>query len=349
MSGGALTNDSSLLAHVAWKFTTQTETLATEALGYILSRSAAARQALQETIRRGGIDIGPLSDVRTEVIGKKKERVDLAGFDEYGEERALIEVKFWAGLTENQPGTYLERMPNDGKPAVLLFVAPQVRLETLWPELRARAKAKFDMADAGSGDVRSLAVDGGPRHLMLVSWRELLDNLSGSVDAVTQGDVQQLNALCEQQDSEAFQPLHSEELGPEFPRRMLNLRQLIDDATERCKEKGFVSTSGLAGNTPRPHGYGRYLAIGVGDGEKAGAWFGVNYEHWAKLRETVLWITVFSWGTLIPLAEARRRLGEMILGRSDSIPVSLPVGVESDKVLDAVVERLREVADKVNS
>ncbi len=339
-------NDSSLIAHVAWKLTAQTETLATEALGYILSRSAAARQALQETIRQGGADIGPLSDVRTEVTGEQKERVDLAGFDEYGEERALIEVKFWAGLTENQPGTYLERMPNDGKPAVLLFVAPQTRLETLWPELRARAKVKFDLTDAGSRDVRSLAVDGGPRHLTLVSWRELLNNLSGSVDAVTQGDIQQLNALCEQQDSEAFQPLRSEEFGPEFPRRMLNLRQLIDDATERCKEKGFVSTSGAQS---RPHGYGHWLRIGSADGEKAKAWFGVNYEHWAKLRETPLWLMVSYDSSTIPIAEARHRLGKMIPGRSDSIPVFPPVGVEYDKVLGAVVERLTEVADKVSS
>jgi hypothetical protein len=61
----------SLLAHVAWKFTGQTETLGTEALGYILSRSAAAREALRETLRTGGADVAPLARVATEVIGKK--------------------------------------------------------------------------------------------------------------------------------------------------------------------------------------------------------------------------------------------------------------------------------------
>ena len=40
------TNDNnSLLAHFAYKFSGQTETTATEALGYILSRSEAARNA----------------------------------------------------------------------------------------------------------------------------------------------------------------------------------------------------------------------------------------------------------------------------------------------------------------
>ena len=38
----------SLLAYLAYKFGGQTETIATEALGYILSRSEAARNALRE-------------------------------------------------------------------------------------------------------------------------------------------------------------------------------------------------------------------------------------------------------------------------------------------------------------
>ena len=37
----------SVLAHVAWKFPGQTETVATEALGYIFSRSVSSRAALR--------------------------------------------------------------------------------------------------------------------------------------------------------------------------------------------------------------------------------------------------------------------------------------------------------------
>ena len=74
----------SLLAHLAWKFTGQTETLATEALGYILSRSVAAREALRDTLRTGGADVAPLCGVATEVIGEQDERVDLVAVDEQG-------------------------------------------------------------------------------------------------------------------------------------------------------------------------------------------------------------------------------------------------------------------------
>ena len=98
-----MTNNNSLLAHLAWKLTNQTETLATEALGYILSHSVAARQALQETVGTGDTPVGPIARVGTEVRGEKDERLDLVGFDEQGVERVLIEVKFWAGLTPNPP------------------------------------------------------------------------------------------------------------------------------------------------------------------------------------------------------------------------------------------------------
>ena len=47
----------------------------------------------------------------------------------------LIEAKFRAGLTDNQPMAYLKRLPAN-TPSALLFVAPAARLTTLWNELR---------------------------------------------------------------------------------------------------------------------------------------------------------------------------------------------------------------------
>ena len=64
----------------------------------------------------------PIARVPTGVIGNRKdERLDLVVFDKRGSERVLIEVKFWAGLTSKQPEEYLERLPRNGDPAVLLF------------------------------------------------------------------------------------------------------------------------------------------------------------------------------------------------------------------------------------
>ena len=100
-----------LLAKLASKFGPQTENLAVDALGHILSGSKAARLALSKMIEAGGAVVGEIAQVRTQATGKEGERPDLAGFDRDGRERVLIEAKFWAGLTGNQPVAYLERLP----------------------------------------------------------------------------------------------------------------------------------------------------------------------------------------------------------------------------------------------
>ena len=337
----AADGEHSVLAHLAWKFTGQTETLATEALGYILSRSVAAREALRETLRTGGADVAPLARVATEVIGKKDERLDLVAFDERGSERVLIEVKFWAGLTRQQPETYLERLPRDGDPAVLLFVAPEQRLVTLWAEIRRRAEACCELgADAGIEGLKSVMVDGSPRRLMLTSWRTLLAAMSSRAeingDSSTERDILQLGALCERQDRDAFLPLRSEEFAPAFPRRMRDMQKLVNDATAQGRGRGFVSTKGLA-ITSRPHGYGRYLQIGQED-TWCGAWFGVHYGLWVRQKETPLWLAFSNRHASF----VKERLGSRNYG------FTLPVGVEYSAVLDSVVGDLKRIADTLS-
>lgn len=100
-----MSGSGSLLAHLASRLTGRTETLATEALGYILDRSVAARRALRAMVSEGADDVGEIVSARTEVTGEENERVDLVGFDADGDERVLVEAKFWAGLTDNQPKT----------------------------------------------------------------------------------------------------------------------------------------------------------------------------------------------------------------------------------------------------
>ncbi|MYB43847.1 MAG: hypothetical protein F4X74_02755 [Acidimicrobiia bacterium] len=331
----------SLLAHVAWKFTGQTETLATEALGYILSRSVAAREALREMLRDGGADVAPLVRVATEVIGKKDERLDLVAFDRRGSERVLIEVKFWAGLTSKQPEEYLGRLPRDGDPAVLLFVAPEQRLVTLWAEICRRAGARCELGDdAGIEGLMSVMVDGSPRRLMLTSWRRLLDamrsraNAAGDSSAVR--DILQLGALCERQDQDAFLPLRSEELAPAFPRRMRDMQKLVNDATTRARRGGFVSTKGLR-VVPQAHGYGRWLKIGK-DGTSFPAWFGVHHGLWVRQKETPLWLCFSNrqWSLV------KEKLSDQNYG------FTLCVGVEYGEVLDSVVGQLEEIANALS-
>ena len=192
------TNDNnSLLAHLAYKFSGQTETTATEVLGYILSRSEAARNALRDTLKTGGADVGPIVKVQTEVEISKAAKVDLIGFDAGEAKRALLEVKFWAGLTKNQPNTYLEELLKNEEPSALLFVAPESRQETLWPEvLRLANVAGFALSETTGTALPSAVVNDGPHRLMLTSWRAMLGAIASRAsvdgDSAAERDILQL-------------------------------------------------------------------------------------------------------------------------------------------------------------
>lgn len=330
------------LAHLAGRLTDRTETLATEALGYILSRSDAARSALRDALKPGG-DVGTINHVKTEVRGEHAERVDLVGYEkEGGPERVLIEAKFWAGLTEHQPNTYLERLGKSvqpGLPAVLLFVAPEKRLETLWAEVLRRADGRLSEIDSAK---RCATVDGGPHLAMLTSWRALLEAMSARAgdagESAAARDILQLMALCEREDEDAFLPIKLGEFGPEIPRRLLNLNKLIDDATDRARRAGFCDTSRLQA-TPQRYGYGRYIRIGAAGGGWGEAWFGVDYRKWASEAETPIWLNFVDSNTgHMPMDAIRRKLGHTCFY------FALPAGVEYDAVLDEIVASLRAIA-----
>ena len=351
-----MTNDNtSILSFLAdrQRFTNGTEDIATEVLGYILSKSVACREALREVVRVGDADVGPLALVKTQDTGDLGERPDLAGLDSRGHRRVLIEAKFWAGLTENQPNTYLDRLPNDGKPAVLLFVAPEARLETLWPEVLRRADGKVIPEDTRAEDIRSASVDGNEHRLMLTSWRALLDSMSyragADGDSSAERDILQLEGLCEREDMNAFLPLRSEQLGLEFARLMPHLVRLVQQAASHGKSEGFIVQDRLRfSSTGEGHGYWLHFA-------GTHAWFGIGYEVWAFLRETPLWLVVWDESGYMNFATVRSRLQPLLddgraidNGACIQVPIHLRIGVEYESVLAGIMESLREVAKLIS-
>ncbi len=345
-----MSSDTTLFAHIAPRLTDRTEDVAVDALGHILSYSEAACSALENTLLEGGTAVGSLARVRTQVIGEEGERPDLVGFDDGGVERVLIEAKFWAGLTENQPNGYLRRLPLD-RPAALLFVAPAARLETLWPELCRRASDQFTIIGATSpGEMRAMTVSGGERRLMLTSWAALLDLMAtkanSAADKAAESDISQLRGLTDRMDAEAFLPWRSEDLGPEFARRVLGLITLIDEATDRGCVDGFLDIGGMM-KSPRYEGYGRHMRIG-----SVAAWFGFVMDGWAVHGTTPLWL-LFTEDKHKELQEAGLADAKVVKWRTGDrrycIPVELPTGVEYDAVLDSVVDSLKSIADQLTA
>ncbi|MCY4370021.1 MAG: hypothetical protein OXF41_11565 [bacterium] len=335
-----------VLARLSWKFSHHPETVATEALSHILTGSAAAREALGGFLQSHGAEVGPIASVQTEVTGDEGDRPDLACFDQSGATRLLIESKFWAGLTIHQPVTYLKRLPED-EPSALMVVAPSLRIETLWPELkrRVRTEMKVDLGDTKDGsNVRRAAV-GTRRLLILASWRALLEALAsrvGASDAQAVDDIHQLLGLADLQDSrEAFLPLRPEQLDPEIGRLISNLHRVVEDVCTRILRTDWADGSGFMFS--RTGGYIRYMRLGG-----CAVWFGLKYDPWSRLERTPIWLgfqtsarhdgiprkLIRHWGENPPESLATESL----------VPIRLLTGCEYQEVLDDVVRQLQDLA-----
>ena len=342
-----MTTRPTLLSHLASKLSHQPETVATEALGHILHNSEAARNALQEFLQSAGVDVGWINTASTEVTGDGGERPDLACTDGTGRERVLIEVKFWAGLTANQPAAYLDRLPDD-RPSALLVVAPSIRLETLWPELKARA-GEFPMGNEGTGTETRWVCAGDNRHLILTSWTSLLRRLDGAADdEQARGDIRQLQGLAHQQDSEEFLPLRAEQLSPEIPRLILNLERLVEDVSSRIFATDWASRDRMQKRWEG--GPFQYMTV-----SGLLVWFGVNYRFWKNYETTPLWFGFQSsaWEReeqiLLSLKPIRHKTPPQYIEDERIIPILLPSGTEYEKVVDDVVAQVKYLAELLKS
>jgi hypothetical protein len=255
-------NKSSILSALTLRFAEHPENIATDALLYILQRSKAASDALVDLARGVAPGIQVPKHFRAQAVGGDGAIPDLVGIDDSGKESLIIEAKFWAGLTDAQPLTYLKRI--EGRGGLLLFVCPAARIPTLWSELTLRCASSAVVSEQEKTDeIRTAKLTDGTV-LGLVSWRTLLTRvLIATRDAreeQTPGDVVQLLGLCNDMDTEAFLPLRSEELTGPIGRRLLQFSSMVDDLTDQLIAEGHGSKEGLRASGVSGS-YGKYMWI----------------------------------------------------------------------------------------
>ena len=334
----------SVLAHLALRLAAHPENIATEALAYVLGRSGHACRALASSIATVGFSVA--DDVRyvTQAREDSGGQPDLAATRPDGTLQLLVEAKFWAGLTENQPLGYLRMLP--ASPSLLLFVAPARRMETLWPEITRRA-ANFAIGGAIATPRATLRSQRfGPHHLALTSWTDLLSQILTATDAAgeaeTSADVRQLLALCEQMDADAFLPFLSDELTSSIGRRIIQFGDLASDLTQALVDKGLANVKGMRASGANGW-FGRYLLL-----RGHGAFLHFSAWRWANWGESPLWLEVKSPQWKVS-AEVSARLAEASIPFRESesgaqVPLVLPLGVERDKVMAAALLQLERVA-----
>ena len=348
-----MSDNSSLIAYLVPKLTGQVENAATEALGYILNRSDGAMQALNDLLREGGLDIEPIVRVETQVTYPDGSRPDMAGYDNNNVARLLVEAKFGASLGGGQASGYAQLLDQPG-PAVLMFLAPERRMPILWTSIEREMKELSKLGNIASPPGVKRAEVLWQEHratalqLVLTSWIRLLDRMDalGEYESV-KSDISQLRALAQREDAQVFLPIHAEELGPDFPRRVVVFNQLVDHVVDgNGVPNGWLDIKGLQA-TSRRYGYGRYCRF---VGLENQLWLGVNHERWAESADTPLWLRLW---TLTGSSEdeiARKMNVQIVEGIYDSgknswIPIHLKTGLDYDEVLDDVVFQLKKIRE----
>lgn len=351
--------ENKLLAHLSFRLTSQHEVIVTEGLTYILQQSDVCRRAMEELAGSVGCNIPEIVSYHAEVTGEDLERPDVVGFTGTGQEALIMEGKFDAGLTDNQPNNYLSRLPKDTD-GLLIFVVPELRIEGLWKAVTSRASDNYDLTDLRKLPDGSKCANVGPGHkLMMVSWGNLLNALLQPAQrsgAQITSDILQLISLCDRIEGETFKPFMSEELTSTLiGRRHRDLCNLVDAITERLLDAGKVSTKGMRA-TPLRDGYARYIRFGD---DACNIWGSVllDYETWIENEISPIWLKTGE-GTSDERAYIREIFkqvalddGVTLVERNSAVMLRLDVksGQEFLEVVNCAVERIEKVLSLVTA
>jgi hypothetical protein len=261
------------------------EDIASEGLNYILQRSKAARLAVNKMLKNDcNLQLDDLSFV-TQNTGEKLERPDISGFDTEGKEVLILEAKFWAALTENQPIEYLNRL---GVNTALVFICPALRKRSVFEELFRRVKSMPSLL--ASNPEENLITFQNNKFLLMKTWDEILGmvkiHLIQDNKQLLISDIDQIIGFCNTIDNNAFLPIQPEELSPKFAKRINSYYDIVDQVTVELKKRSVGNTAGLNA-TPQRFGYTRYIRT-----NSLGLSLNLHFNNWASRGDTPFWINI---------------------------------------------------------
>ena len=338
-------NDS-LLSYIAVRRGVGLEDVATDALSFILNRSASARAAMSDLLAD---ESGPLPITKAEpqaFLLSSGAYPDMKLYDTADELLAYIEAKFWAELTQNQPVTYWEALPTDRR-TVLLFLVPQYRVDDdyMWDALVDRLRnAGHELGPkVRDKNVISAASKEDQRCLMLTSWKHLLQKLADRVEQ--DGDEQAVFEIAELKELArvATEGNSGDDPNAEY-------KWLFKDVVERLVESGWGETRNYVDGTGYGY-YARYFWLG-------GAGVGIyKVDDVMKQRPgRPLLLAFFDRpDDTLSVEEVRTTLGDAIESPPETrgwlstcVPIVLPTGTDPYAKRDALLTELERIAKLID-
>lgn len=257
------------------------EYLASESLNYILNSSKKTNDNLIKHISHDNRSNYSDISFKSQVQGEDNEIPDLSGFDNNGKEVIILETKFWASLTKNQPGTYLKRLADNG---VLVFICPGLRVESLKGEIiNALKNEKITFTD----EDKRIRLE--KKSILIYSWKTVLDTMEidiGNSEFEVRADILQLRGLCERIDNDSFLPISEEDLSPSIPKRILSYVNIVEKVIQKLVSNEIVDKDGFR---KTGQAYGCTFYCGVKPLQLA---LEVNLKNWAKYADTPIWLNL---------------------------------------------------------
>lgn len=337
------------------RYSNSFEDVATDTLAYIINSHNTAQKGMMRLLRNITPDLPDLNFETQQPDGSARPDIlGYSGMDKY----VYIENKFWAGLTENQPVSYLSLLASFSQPSLLLMVVPVKREQSMLGELKQR----METAGLGYAEINSeyfswcLKTEIGP-WMALISWKRLIDILKFSTkgDAIAESDLDQLSSLCDAADLDEFISMSSEDLQDQrTPALILQLAEIIELTVKRAKEEGIISTKDLSVSKKDFQYYGQYAWLTKE--HEVGVWYGVDLVKWKTYGRSPLWL-VFATdmghaNAIKPLLEAYDRNFHRLIIRSDGYllyPLTIDTGVDKDQVIRSILNQLREIAKALST
>lgn len=331
------------------------EDIATEALKHILNKSSASREALDDILRDGGLNIERIREIKTQGTLPDGSRVDMVG---YGMDKAspvFIEAKFFAPLTSNQPNSYLNYLIAQPTQSVLLFLTLESRIKSLWPELRTQVERDNKKLVEVESERRCMRIEGTDCHLMVISWRALLDSMAvrtraGQENPGIEADIVQLKGLTARLNDDQSRPVPDMvfEFGETLERSQeLDLREIVRRAISSAERAGIVDTTGLSVGRTSWY-YGRYFRFSSSNRDP---WLGINHHLWNEFGQSPIWL----WFPVGDEGDALRQFQldavcqelKVTLYEGNHIPIYLQSGIGQNAAVDGLVRKLKDVSEAI--
>ncbi len=327
----------SFLAYVTQQHKLGFEDVATDALTYVLKHSSSAKDALRSFLNERIADLlPPHFSVETRFDTQSHGIPDIVLRDG-NVPRVIIEAKFSAGLTSNQPVGYLNYLENerqDENPTLLAFLVPESKLAHYREEVEARcAHMPVSWQVSYRTHLRSFI------HIM--TWTEMLQILKNGTASKPEFGMflQDLERMCQLAEPDDYRPLSGEEIS-QLTRQdsplASRMRNFMDLASEIAK-RSFGSSQkewSKYNNAWGPTWSGTYGSI-------AGiqAWIGVDATAWSEWGVSPIWLQLIGKNKLGQieglLLSLRSDIGYFFHpnGEQLGIPIRLGTGLR-DEVLE---------------